>query len=392
MFKKRRSPVRTAFNVILVILLLLGIAFLGYSVGKPIVSFLQGRENPNEQVDAPPTGSSEQTPPIDVDTEPVSEETEPVTEDIEPEPIPDPKNRIIFVGMPTSGSFEEYLDQKIAEAQNNECYGIAVELIADGGKIGYATENPTAALYKAVSENAITDLAAAVRKISDAGLLPYARISLLSDHLASWDRGISYLFEDGSSIWLDDSPANGGKPWISAFSEQSRQYMSNLVTEISNAGFAGIICGEIGFPPFRNSDLRYVGAKVQSADRYKGLIEFSNAVQEALGNAKSYAIEVDALDILSGNAEILSDLSSLNCQTVYVRYDSAKIGQRVVKSDGSEISYAGLSENDKLTLVFRTVSGIFDGSGKTVIPSVASEDSVGMLVQLGYDEQMIIVY
>lgn len=397
MFKKRRSPARTALNVVLVAVLLLGIAFLGYSVGKPIMEFVQGRENRPARTD---TDADIEDPVINnpVTTPPTA--TEEVTTTPAPEPDPEPQpllgNKLLFVTIPASGTFDAYLDQRIEYASQNSYYGIVLELIADGGSIYYNTSNERAINAYAVntaSQSGLIDLTSAVQKITDAGLLPYARISMLTDHkLSLVDKSVCYLFEDSISSWYDNSAAAGGKPWMSAFSESAREYISSLVIEMSDAGFAGIIAGEIKFPPFRNSDLNYVGAIVKSPTRYTALTDFSNAVQDALGGAKSYAIEVNAKDMVAGTCEVLRDPSLLHCSTVYVRYDSIEIGTRIVRSDETEVSYLGLSEADKVNVVFKSVSAMLSGGDITIIPAVSDESLIPTLVELGYDERMIIVY
>ncbi len=385
MFKKKRSPAKTALNVILIILLLLGLAFLGYSVGKPIVEFAKGREPSNVETQTDPV-----LPPQTEPTEPTTAET--TETETEPEPEPEPTKRILFVSMPAGGGYDGYIDERIEYAAENGFYGLAIELLADGGRVLYNTANPLALSYSAVAESGIADLKAVAEKISSAGLVPYARISALTDHIASWDKSVCYLFENSTSTWLDDSLANGGKPWISAFSQSAREYVAGFVTEISDAGFAGIISGELEFPPFRNSDLNYVGASVKSAERYNGLIGFSNALQSALGAAKLYAVEVDARDIIAGSAEILKDPQTLNCGAIYVKYDSAAVGERIARSDGTEVSYSGLSEGDKATVVFRSVAEELKDCGKTIIPAVCDESLIPTLVSMGYDEQTIVVY
>lgn len=389
MFKRKRSPARTVLNVFLTVALLLGIAFLGYSVGKPIMDFMRNRPDRQASVTTPPPGPSEPITTPTTTTPPP--DTTPVT--TEPEPEPDPKKGILFVSLPDSQSYDAVLEQNIGYAVENNYYGIALELLADGGTIGYNTANESAIKVSAVSSQAINSLSDAAKKISDAGLLPYARLSVLTDHILSWaDKSICYLFENSTSTWLDNSLAAGGQPWISAFSENSRSYISSLVSEISEAGFAGIIAGELEFPPFRRSDLGYVGAIVQSADRYTALAEFSNVLQDTLGSAKSYAVEVNAEDIVAGRDEVLNDPSLLNCNTIYVRYDSAAVGTRLVRADGTEVSYSGLGESDKATVVFRSVAEELKDSGKTLIPAVSDESLIPVLSELGYDETMILIY
>ena len=392
MFKRKRSPAKTVMSVILVVLLLGAIAFLGYSVGKPIVEFLGGRQVEKEETEVlPEENLPEKEPVVTEAVTKAPEETEPeVTEP--PEPEPEPGKRILTMTIPTGAGNEEYIRSRVEYAKVNGYYGVSVELLAVGGSVKYQTANELAVSANAVSAGAIPDLKACADIISEAGLVPYARVSALTDHIVSWDKSICYLFENSTSTWLDNAMNMGGKPWMSTFSQPARDYICSIVKEISDAGFEGIISGELEFPPFRNSDLNYVGSSVKSADRYKGLQDFSNAMQGAFGADKAYAVEVDAQDVISGRAEVLKAPDGLKAGTVYVKYDSAAVGLRVVKTDETEISYSGLSEEDKLRVVMRSVSDELAGSGKTIIPAVTDEALIPELVSLGYDEQLIVVY
>lgn len=397
MFKKKRTPARTAFNALLLIAVLLLIVFLGYSVGKGVADFMKNRpDTPVGPVEpADPVGSTDPTVPSETDI-PVTSDDPIVTSNADPDPEPVPtenKKRILYVKMPENGDFDSYLNSRTAYAQENDYAGVCVDLVAVGGKICYATQNEKAVAAGALAQGGLIDLAQAAQRITDSGLVPYARVSLLTDHIVSWfDKGVCYLFENSTSTWLDDSAANGGKPWISAFSQGARDYMSSVVGEISEAGFEGIIAGEAEFPRFRNSDLNYIGASVKSADRYTALAEFSNAVSAQLGEAKSYAVEIDAQDIISGRAEIMRCINELSADRIYIKYDSAAVGTRIVKADESEVSYLGLSEKEKLTIVMKTVLSAFEGSDKTVVPAVTDSSLIPALSELGFEEKDILIY
>lgn len=306
------------------------------------------------------------------------------------------KNGILYVSFADGEDYLVQLERAIEKAVSQNCKGICLDIVAEGGKVMYNTQNKTAIKSEAVSETPI-DLSACVSLITDAELLPYARISALSDHIASWfDRSLCYLFEDGSSKWLDNSLANGGKPWISPFSDSAKEYISSFVTEISDAGFAGIIAGEFNFPPFRNKDLGYIGEIVKNPDRYEALIGFSNHLGDTLGSAKLYAVEVNAEDILSGECELLSDTSLLNSKTIYVKYDSSIIGDRIEKADGSVVSFEGLTEDCKIAQVYRLVNTALAESGLKIVASVKSDlpisEIFSALESIGYDVDNIIVY
>lgn len=398
LFKKKRTPAQSALNVILTLIIVAVLIFLGYSIGKPIMEFFDSREGsvpavndplPNEDDDpdasADVSDTQTTTTPDEIATQP------PVT--TEPIII---KNGILYVSFADGEDYVAQLERAIEKAVLQNCKGICLDLVAEGGNVMYNTQNKTAIKSKAVSKTPI-DLLTCVSLITDSELLPYARISALSDHIASWfDRSLCYLFEDGSSKWLDNSLANGGKPWISPFSDSAKEYISSFVTEISDAGFVGIIAGEFDFPPFRNKDLGYVGEIVKNPQRYEALIGFSNHLGDTLGTAKLYAIEVDAEDILSGKCELLSDTALLNARTLYVKYDSSTIGDRVEKADGSAVSFEGLTEDYKIAQVFRLVNTALADSGLKTVAAVRSDLTVpeifSALESIGYDVDNVIIY
>ena len=96
MFKKKRSPARTALNVFLIALLLIAIAFLGYSVGKPIMEFVSSRPSREANVSTGPTEPLEPaTSPTTVSEKPVTTTEAPVSEEPEKE-----LSRLYFVKLP----------------------------------------------------------------------------------------------------------------------------------------------------------------------------------------------------------------------------------------------------------------------------------------------------
>lgn len=395
LFKKKSTPAKKAIRVLMTLVLVAVLIFLGYSIGKPIVEFFEGREANVNSSDDPVSELPDVSQDVS-DTQPTSAPDEVTTQPsvvTEPEAV---KNGILYVSFDPEFDLTEQLDSAIKTALSEGYKGLCLDLVAEGGRVMFGTANEVAVKSEAVISSPI-DLSYCVRAISEAELLPYARISALSDHIASWfDRSLCYLFEDGSSKWLDNSIANGGKPWISPFSDNAKEYVSSFVTEISDAGFAGIIAGEFEFPPFRTKDLGYIGKTVQDPNRYEALAGFSNVLGDALGSAKFYAVEVNAEDILSGECELLTDPELLNSKTVYIKYDSEKIGDRIEKADGSVVSFEGLSEDYKIAQVYRLVNTALATSGLKPIAAVKSELPVSRiytaLESIGYSVESVIIY
>ncbi len=400
LFKKRYTSGQIAFRIVVSIIVIAILLFVGISVGKPLVDRFypdaQQGNNPPDIPDAP------DTPDVSNQTEPSeSQSTSPTT--TEPEPVvtepPVIKQGVYYFTFPEAGDAAaniSLLTDGLKLASQENYYAFCVELISEGGMVNYTTKNELANDADAITDGAV-DINQILGLISEYDLVPYARISALSDHVASWrDRSICYLFEDGSTKWLDNKLDNGGKPWISPFRDNAKEYISYFVSEISDAGFVGIVAGELEFPPFRNSDLNYIGANVKSKIRYEALCDFSNLLSDTLGSAKSYSIEVDACEILEGNCEVLFDPSLLNNKTVYVKYDAEHIGNRIERPDGSIISFEGLNEVQRMTQMFRLINTQLADSGLRIIPAVdadlTKEEILLALTEIGYKPDGILVY
>lgn len=390
-----------SFIGIFLMLFLLGVmVFIGYSVGKPIVEFLDGREAAEDDKDVSATLPTEQTEPkTDKSTEPTERPPEvttaPEQEDEKPEAV---KKGTLFVSYQddNSGSYEEYVLSQISYAKDNGYSGICIELIADGGMILFNTADELAAAAEAIAPNCITNLGGIVAAADEAGIKPYARISALSDHLVSWyDKTVSYMIEGSISRWLDNGISSGGKPWLSPFEQGSKDYIGSICREISAAGFAGLVAGEMEFPDFRQRDLDYIGNIVKTPNRYKALTDFAESVYNSFGSAKEYSIEVDIQDIISNKAEILSHPSELCTKNIYIRFDPADIPARIKRADGSEISLEGLDNVNILKVLLRHVGESLDGSGLMVTPIISGceldERIMAVLEEVGFEASKIAV-
>lgn len=259
----------------------------------------------------------------------------------------------------------------------------------------YNTQSELAALAEAIAPNGISNLKEAADYAKTSGLTLYARVSALSDHLASWyDKGVAYMIQGSTSRWLDNALSSGGKPWLSPFEQKSRDYIAGFVKEISDAGFDSIILGEVEFPDLRKKDLDYIGDRVKSQTRYKALGEFSSYAIASFGEGKQSFVELDAGDIISGKAEILKAPDQLGTKNIYVRFNPTELGVRVTRSDGSVVSFEGLSSAYILKAVMQTVNDELSGSELTAIPIISGceiDDSMQRIIaELGLGDNVII--
>ncbi|MCD7890092.1 MAG: hypothetical protein LUG23_09330 [Oscillospiraceae bacterium] len=394
MFKQKRKKGNSVLGIIFMIILLAALVFVGYSVGKPIVEFLSGeRDTPANSGTESSSDTSETTE--NTTTAATSATTEATTE--EPEPTVAVTNNIYYISYSSDiADYESYVYSAVEYASENGYSGVCVELIAEGGAVTYSSANTTAIEAGAVVTGGISDLSALVSTITDSGLTAYARISTLSDNIAStYDKTLAYMITGTDTRWYDDNTANGGKPWISPYSSTATEYIESLVSEISDAGFVGLVAGEIEFPPFRSSDIRnyFSGTDVASSTRYQTLISLAETVYNSFGSAKEFYIEVDAEDIISGDAEILTDPDSLCTSVIYVNFNPDSIGTRISRADGTEVSFEGLNTAYLFRTVFNLVEESLEGTGVTVIPKITGCKITGDLLSaielMGYDMAMI---
>lgn len=126
---------------------------------------------------------------------------------------------------------------------------VCMDLKTEDGRILYNTSVEEARLYRAVAESPV-DLDALVKAAKDAGLSPIARISALKDPLAPHvDNENSFGFNNTNEYnWLDDSPANGGKPWLNPYMPKARAYVAAFCAEAAGKGFDAILLSNVNFP------------------------------------------------------------------------------------------------------------------------------------------------
>ena len=179
---------------------------------------------------------------------------------------------------------------------------VVVPLKETGGKLWYKSSVSEAQLAKAVVGTMTLDEIAKV--IRDKGYTPSADISTLEDSIFPATYGdAGYTFTDGVTHWFDDSIENGGKPWLSPFSDLTKNYLNNIVREIASAGFKTILCSDMKFPSFRDSDIELLGTGVTNTT---GLTDLANTLAEtAKANNAQFMVIIPSADIIAGTADVL---------------------------------------------------------------------------------------
>ncbi|WP_024859609.1 putative glycoside hydrolase [Ruminococcus flavefaciens] len=319
-----KSPVGKAFSVGLTVLLIGGIGFIGYSVAEPLINYSK-KKGDNADSSAVLSATESIT---DENGEPVEDNTEPAV----PLPLDAEKYRAYALSTNDLIGTDTLKDALKRIPQGESIEFVEVPLKVGGGDIYYASNN-----YYATSAGLVRSyirLKDIVSTISDAGYKPVALVSTFNDNtLPKYFRDMSYITVDDGSQWIDNTVEAGGKPWMNPFSETAVSYNSDIVEEISSAGFNKVVCYDFIFPDFRPSDVEYLGDKVTGPDRYMALTSAANLMYDKImHNGATMLLEVDAADLLKGKDDVLQPML-LKVNTVVLNIDMDAISYGVYTLD-----------------------------------------------------------
>lgn len=202
---------------------------------------------------------------------------------------------------------ETFSDLKLLETAADRCAAqgctaLILPMKLSGGQLLYASAVPDAVSCGA---SAASPSPEAVKAVLDAhGLKGIAQLNLLTDHLfpAEFSDG-GFLIPDSQTRWLDRAESDGGKPWMSPYSAHAASYLSALASELISAGFQNVLCYDIAFPKFFNSDEALLGKQITDAKRRAdGLTGLMNKIAE---NVPEAVFSFSLSDAINKKAEAL---------------------------------------------------------------------------------------
>ena len=287
---------------LLTVLLIGGIGFIGYSAAEPIINLTQHKG------DKPAPALPETTD--DTGKEGASSGEKAVNE----------RYSAAALNVEDIESLSTLEKALHALPTDERIEFVEVPLKVKGGAVNYASSVSEAQNSQAV-QSSVT-LSDMVSVIEAAGFKPAANISTLHDNLLPTVYPESgYTTTDDGSQWLDNDPNNNGKPWTTPYSQTTLKYLSDIVSEVSGAGFERIICSDLVYPEFRQSDLKLLDEKLGKSDRFMGLTSAANLLYEkSVENGASMYIGVSATDMLKGNSDVLQPML-LSANTVVLEID-----------------------------------------------------------------------
>lgn len=344
-FERAKGFFRNTGAVIMTIAGVAVLVFVGYSVGGPVMKFLEEKKLIIPAGEASSAASTEQLPTETAafsGTDPLPAESEPesITETQAPEPS---AQQMQGYYLETAALLSENTLQAAIASVPDGVTHVVVPLKAAGGKLYYTSALPDAETCGAVAGT--MPLETIYSTISALGYIPAASINALEDSIYPQAfKEAGYQIAGTQERWLDASPEDGGRPRMSPFSSAAAQYLADITGEVAAAGFSLIFCEGLTFPDFSEDDLLMLDPRAGAPDRGSALVVTANAMQEAAGNAQFY-IRLDGADIISGGAEIHKSGKPLNTDGYLVALNDTTRGKTsVVEAMMQDYNYVILLE------------------------------------------------
>lgn len=368
LYKKRKSTGRKIFEGLLLVALVGGLGFLGYSAAGPIISFLGGGTDTGPVTAWTPDESLISEINSSLGTDDVTQSEKPTASEA-------PVNSGIGNYLLPESALADYtvLSNALNTVKNAGYEQVLIPMKNLRGNLLYKSN------IEAVKDtDLITGTMAAGQIVSaakSAGLVPKAVIPVIYDaETPAYVEDTGYRWADDSYGWLDDYEENGGKRWVDPYLEGTKKYFSDIAKELTASGFEQVVLSQIRFPTFYPYDESILAARNFTGDRYKLLSSLYNTLNTAAD--KKTAVEIDIKDVLEmygtdfvRTAEILKDKSFSG--TVYLKVTLSDFTDNLQISENSSISLPA-DQVKKCTLLIERAAQ-YMGTNVTVIPVINPE-------------------
>ena len=263
-----RSTLSKVMSVVLTVVILSGVACLGWALYEPVSQFLSGT------MQVPEDNSSQDS---------LSE-----TETSLPEQLPESPPPVILDLSQVRGAYLPVsalqdillLSQTMDRLKEQGINAILIDGKNARGQVLYQSANQTVAevaaqVPEAVNLEQITTLA----KAKD--MIVIARIYAFRDPIcSSINKKAAVKYQDTEMLWLDNSLEYGGKSWLNPYSELAQMYIADLSLECIRLGCTAVMLDGVQFPTGYSLDL--AGYGVQTKTRQRVLSDFVQDMEELL--------------------------------------------------------------------------------------------------------------
>ncbi|MBQ7295213.1 MAG: hypothetical protein IJW86_03345 [Clostridia bacterium] len=199
---------------------------------------------------------------------------------------------------------ESYLRSAAKQVQKKNGNSVVIDFKTKDGKLIYSSLQENAVMGKcALYDN--DNLRRALDIFENAGVAVIARIYCFEDSaVANANSALAVKYMDTDVNWLDGSDENGGRPWLNPYSKDVRNYLAEIVREISSFGVGAFMLESLQFPEGENTNgATYPGEKNQ-AKRNAALKNILNQIKNALPENALLIFSQSASDALNGNEGI----------------------------------------------------------------------------------------
>jgi len=349
---------------------LLGITALavGWFAYPPVYDYVTNWEPPAVQAPEPvspvPASSVPESPPPVPEEEPEEQTLLPVSAAYLP---------------PEIMADDERLERALAELKEKGVEGVVFDLKDAEGLVRYQSSVERVALNRAQAEGAY-ELAPKIAQLRRAGMTPVGRLYAFRDRTATahmYESAVKYM--NSTVNWIDDSQANGGKPWLNPNNIEAQDYVIALAREAAQNGVSAILLDGVQFPEGVALDLATYG-NAGPLDKSGILAKFLVRAREAIeAESSQAAVTVNLISAagLSGvryGDDVGSLLTAAGCGVVEVmpeQFGNGVTSEALTLSSPALDPYKTVSEGIKASEAALGIGEDEDGKREFRVPLAA---------------------
>lgn len=151
----------------------------------------------------------------------------------------------VTVNLSALGSPEAVRTAAESAAAGGAQYAL-ITLKDTSGHLYYASQ--VAAAQRSIAASTV-DAAAVAAAFKAAGVTPVASLAAFRDPIAAYtDRAMGIHYANSDYMWLDNTAAAGGKPWLNPYSPLAVGFVGDLVAEVHGLGYDHVVLTRVQFP------------------------------------------------------------------------------------------------------------------------------------------------
>lgn len=203
-------------------------------------------------------------------------------------------------------SDDELFASFLEEAKGAGINALLFDMKTEEGNLTYASSQESVKEV-GVSIETPLDLAGRTEEIKNAGLLPMARIFAFMDTVTSAnnpDMAIRYMDAEGV-VWLDDASEQGGRSWLSPYSEKAQKYILDIMYDAELLGIESVLIDGFSFPGEYGIRFAWFGENAGDTPRGEVLSRFAQKLYSAADKRGiSLVLSYDATMVHSKDTKI----------------------------------------------------------------------------------------